>query len=59
MIDGEIDLKGPMRGGCSDGDLEMLIRKAIMSKPRGQQTDGAGGDRSRRKCAREMSAIGG
>jgi cyclic pyranopterin phosphate synthase len=59
MVDGEIDLKGPMRKGCTDEELELLIRQAIMSKPRGQHTDGAGEDRSRRKCAREMSTIGG
>jgi cyclic pyranopterin phosphate synthase len=59
MIDGEIDLKGPMRKGCSDEELEQLIRQAVMSKPRGQRTDAAAEDRSRRKCAREMSTIGG
>jgi hypothetical protein len=35
MNDGEIDLKGPMRGGCSDEELEQLICRAVMSKPRG------------------------
>jgi molybdenum cofactor biosynthesis enzyme MoaA len=59
MVDGEIDLKTPMRKGCTDEELELLIRQAIMSKPRGQHTDGTGEDRSRRKCAREMSTIGG
>jgi cyclic pyranopterin phosphate synthase len=59
MVDGEIDLKAPMRRGCTDEELEQLIRQAIMGKPRGQQTDGAGEDCSRRKCAREMSTIGG
>ena len=59
MVDGEIDLKTPMRRGCTDEELELLIRQAIMSKPRGQHTDGSGEDCSRRKCAREMSTIGG
>jgi cyclic pyranopterin phosphate synthase len=59
MVDGEIDLKTPMRKGCKDQDLEQLIRQAIMGKPRGQHTDGSGEDCSRRKCAREMSTIGG
>jgi cyclic pyranopterin phosphate synthase len=59
MVDGEIDLKTPMRKGCTDEELEQLIRKAIMNKPRGQQTEGPGEDCSRRKCAREMSTIGG
>ena len=59
MVDGEIDLKTPMRKGCTDEELEQLIRQAIMSKPRGQHTDGSGEDCSRRKCAREMSTIGG
>jgi cyclic pyranopterin phosphate synthase len=59
MVDGEIDLKEPMRRGCTDEELEQLIRRAIMNKPLGQHTDGIGEDCSRRKCAREMSTIGG
>jgi cyclic pyranopterin phosphate synthase len=59
MVDGETDLKTPLREGCKDEELEQLIRQAIMSKPRGQHTDGSGEDCSRRKCAREMSTIGG
>ena len=59
MVDGEIDLKTPMRKGCTDEELEQLIRKAIENKPRGQRTEGAGEDQSRKKCAREMSTIGG
>ena len=59
MVDGEIDLKAPMRRGCSDEELERLIVQAILSKPLGQHTDGAAGDRHRRKCAREMPTIGG
>ena len=59
MVDGEIDLKAPMRRGCSDDELERLIRQAILNKPLGQHTDGAAGDRHRRKCAREMPTIGG
>ncbi len=59
MVDGEIDLKSPMRSKCTDEDLEHLIRKAIENKPRGQHTEGIGEDCSRRKCAREMSTIGG
>ena len=59
MVDGEIDLKTPMRKGCTDEELEQLIRKAIENKPRGQRTEAAGEDRSRKKCAREMSTIGG
>jgi cyclic pyranopterin phosphate synthase len=59
MVDGEIDLKTPMRQECTDEELERLIRKAIENKPRGQHTEGTGEDCSRRKCAREMSTIGG
>jgi cyclic pyranopterin phosphate synthase len=59
MVDSEIDLKTPMRKGCTDEELEQLIRKAIENKPRGQHTEGAGEDCGRRKCAREMSTIGG
>jgi len=59
MVDGEIDLKAPMRRGCSDEELERLIVQAILNKPLGQHTGGAAGDRHRRKCAREMPTIGG
>jgi GTP 3',8-cyclase len=59
MVDAEIDLKTPMRKGCTDEELEQLIRKAIENKPRGQHTESVGEDCSRRKCAREMSTIGG
>ncbi|OPY10918.1 MAG: Cyclic pyranopterin monophosphate synthase [Syntrophaceae bacterium PtaB.Bin038] len=59
MVDGEIDLKGPMRSGCSDEELEQLILRAIVNKPLGQQKDGAADDRHRRKCVREMPTIGG
>lgn len=59
MVDGEVDLKRPMRNGCTDADLEELIRRAILNKPLGQHTGGAAEDRHRRKCAREMPTIGG
>jgi cyclic pyranopterin phosphate synthase len=59
MVDRETDLKTPLRRGCTDEQLEQLICRAIEDKPRGQNTEGAAEDCSRRKCAREMSAIGG
>ncbi|NPV05828.1 MAG: GTP 3',8-cyclase MoaA [Syntrophaceae bacterium] len=59
MVDGEVDLKSPMRSGCTDADLEELIRRAILNKPLGQNTGGSAEDRHRRKCAREMPTIGG
>ncbi len=59
MVDGEVDLKTPMRNGCTDEELGQMIRQAILNKPRGQHTDGAGEECGRRKCAREMSTIGG
>lgn len=33
LSDYQVDLKGPMRGGCSDKDLEELFLKAVRFKP--------------------------
>ena len=51
------DLKTPLRDGCTNSELETLIRDLISRKPGGykincQQTH-------RRKCATNMSSIGG
>jgi cyclic pyranopterin phosphate synthase len=53
----EVDLKGPMREGCSDEDLVRLINQAVEMKPQGLKETGAGAHL--KKCSREMSAIGG
>jgi cyclic pyranopterin phosphate synthase len=52
-----VDLKTPLRSGCSNAELEALIEDLISRKPRGhmiqcQQTH-------RRKCVTNMSSIGG
>lgn len=53
----EVDLKGPLRAGCSDADLQMLISEAIAKKPaRSRDLKEKPG---LRKCAKAMSAIGG
>jgi cyclic pyranopterin phosphate synthase len=53
--DSEIDLKTPLRSGCSDEKLEALIEEGIMKKPRrhGLKED------LLKKCFRPMSTIGG
>jgi len=53
----EIDLKTPLRRGCSDGELEGLIREAIANKPRKHEIRLE--DNYLRKCGKDMSAIGG
>jgi len=55
--DQEVDLKNPLRGGCSDEDLIRLIESAADSKPVGYQETPDG--RRMKKCTRNMSAIGG
>jgi cyclic pyranopterin phosphate synthase len=57
LSDAEIDLKTPLRSGCTDDLLETLIKEAIAGKPRKHavQFD----DQSLRKCVKNMSAIGG
>ena len=53
----EIDLKRPLRNGCSDDELAGLIKRAVEEKPEGIDRL-AGGGRPK-KCVREMSSIGG
>jgi cyclic pyranopterin phosphate synthase len=55
--DEEIDLKGPLRAGCSDEDLQKLISLAIAKKP--AHTRLIKGRPPLRKCAKAMSEIGG
>jgi len=57
LLDDEVDLKGPLREGCSDEVVEALIRQAITGKPRGYSQ--VVNDRHLRKCVKEMSSIGG
>jgi len=53
--DDEIDLKTPLRQGCSDVQLQKLITEAILSKPKAHRMT----EPSFRTCCRSMSAIGG
>lgn len=53
----EIDLKKALQDNCSDTELENLIRKAILLKPKHHDLDCT--DRHLKKCHREMSSIGG
>lgn len=57
LSDGESDLKGPLRAECSDSELEELIRKAILDKPRMHLMNCH--EIQRKKCVRSMSSIGG
>ena len=57
LLDEEVDLKGPLRGGCSDAELDDLIRKAIAKKPWGHTMIKE--ERHLRKCVKEMATIGG
>jgi len=51
----ETDLRGPMRDGVSDGELERIIREAVWRKERKHRI----GDPGFRQPARSMSRIGG
>lgn len=57
LVDDEMDLKTPLRTGCSDADLQAMIRKAILEKPRGH--DLQIGKSPQRKPRKEMRRIGG
>ena len=51
----ETDLRGPMRAGASDDDLEVLLREAMWRKWAGHRIDHA----DFQQPARSMSMIGG
>ncbi|HBH88010.1 MAG TPA: GTP 3',8-cyclase MoaA [Syntrophaceae bacterium] len=57
LTDEEVDLKGPIRGGCSDADLSELIQGAIVKKP--LHHDISCDEGHRKKCMTDMSSIGG
>jgi len=57
LSDDETDLKGPLRAGCTDAELEKLILGAIARKPKEHQI--ACTDHHIKKCMKEMPAIGG
>lgn len=57
MSDDETDLKGPLRAGCGDDEIALLIRGAIARKPKEHEISYDKGHI--KKCMREMTAIGG
>jgi cyclic pyranopterin phosphate synthase len=57
LIDEEIDLRGPIRKGCTNSDLESLLRSAVAKKPVGHQMNCE--ERHMKKCLKEMTSIGG
>jgi len=57
LSDGEISLREALRRGCSDEELQYLIKSAIARKP--MQHDISRGENHLRKCAKEMSSLGG
>ena len=57
LSDEETDLKGPLRSGCVDSVLKETLIGAIARKPRQHQI--VFKDTYRKKCVKEMSAIGG
>jgi len=52
-----VDLKTPLRSGCSNAELEALIEDLINRKPRGHMINCQ--RTKRRKCVANMSSIGG
>jgi cyclic pyranopterin phosphate synthase len=58
LSDEEIDLKDPLRSGCSDSELEDLIKTIIAKKP--TRYDTSISDKVHfKKCVRDMRSIGG
>ena len=52
-----VDLKKPLHNGCSNAELELLMKDLISRKPGGYRTGCQ--EVPRKKCATHMSAIGG
>ncbi len=52
-----VDLKKPLHNGCSNAELELLMRDLISRKPGGYRTSCQ--ETPRKKCVTHMSAIGG
>ena len=57
LSDEEVDLKGPLRDGCSDAELRDLMERAIAKKPMHHELSCDEGQR--KKCVKGMSSIGG
>jgi len=57
LLDGEVNLREALRRECSDEELRDLIRSAVARKP--MQHDMSHDEDHLRKCAKEMSSLGG
>lgn len=57
LLDDEIDLRTPIRAGCTNEHLESLLRSAVAKKPVGHQMNLE--ERHMKKCLKEMTSIGG
>jgi cyclic pyranopterin phosphate synthase len=57
LSEAEVDLKGPLQNGCSDEELERLLKRVIAGKQK--QYSMACNENHIKKCIREMSSIGG
>jgi len=57
LSEAEVDLKGPLQNGCSDTELERLLKRVIAGKQK--QYSMACNENHIKKCMREMSSIGG
>ncbi|WP_041277921.1 GTP 3',8-cyclase MoaA [Desulfotalea psychrophila] len=58
LNDKELDLKSVIRTGGSDEELMAIIRKSVLTKPKGHSFDGNGPEDGE-KCSGQMSRIGG
>jgi cyclic pyranopterin phosphate synthase len=57
LSDDEIDLKTALRTGCTESDLEALVKDAIKNKPINHDLTNDGNHL--KKCIKDMSSIGG
>ncbi len=57
LSDGEINLREALRRSCTDEELKQLIKDAVDKKP--LQHDISRDENRLRKCAKEMSSLGG
>jgi len=58
LSDEDINLRDPLRSGCSDAELSELIKKAIAKKPI-QHALACDEEHHIKKCMKDMSSIGG
>ncbi|HUH64791.1 MAG TPA: GTP 3',8-cyclase MoaA [Syntrophales bacterium] len=58
LSDEDVDLRGPLRSGCSDRDLAELIESVIAKKPI-QHALSCDEGKHIKKCMKDMSSIGG